>query len=185
MSRLKAMAPPPPVGKSKATSSSISSSESLSHVLMFHDLVRNEKVLNDGATEEKFLQFAMNQEFCRKRWEAAEQEVQRIQIELQNSEQEVKKLEMKLHQARDLLASETSLRKRAENERDSLSSKWEQVREMIGTDQGGQTLADDTRQRLVKLSASVMSRRETGVFSPGVHTGLSPVCEIDSTGSIP
>jgi len=175
------MAPPPPPGaKSKMTTSA----DSLSLLLMFDDLTRNEKVLNDGATEEKFHQFALNQEFCRKRWEAAEQEVQRVQIELQNSEQEVKKLEMKLHQARDLLASETSLRKRAENERDSLSSKWEQVREMIGTDQGGQTLADDTRQRLVKLSASVMSRRETGVFSPGVHTGLSPVCEIDSTGSI-
>ena len=44
-------------------------------------------MLNDGATEEKFHQFAINQEFCRKRWEAAEQEVQRVQIELQNSEQ--------------------------------------------------------------------------------------------------
>ena len=65
-----------------------------------------------------------------------------------------------------------------------MAQKWDLVRELIGTDQGGQTLADDTRQRLVKLSASVMSRRETGIFSPGVNTGLSPVCEIDSTGSI-
>jgi len=186
MSRIKAMAPPPPVGgKSKAISSN-SSSESLSLVLMFDDLVRNEKVLNDGATEEKFLQFAVNQEFCRKRWEAAELEAQRMQIELQESEQEVKKLEMKLNQARELLAAESNARKKAESDRDSLAQKWEMVRELIGTDLGGQTtLADETRQRLVKLSASVLSRRETGVFSPGgAPTGLSPVCEIDSTGSI-
>ena len=68
-------------------------------------------------SEEKFLQFALNQEFCRKRWEASEIEVQRVQIELQNSEQEVRKLEMKLAQARDLLAGETNLRKRAEYDR--------------------------------------------------------------------
>jgi len=182
MSRMKGMAPPPPPG-GKAKSAT-STSADLSLLLMFDDLTRNEKVLNDGTTEEKFLQFAINQEHCRKRWEAAEHEYQRLQIELQSSEQEVRKLEMKLNQARDLLASETSLRKKAENDRDSLAQKWDLVRELIGTDQGGQTLADDTRQRLVKLSASVMSRRETGIFSPGVNTGLSPVCEIDSTGSI-
>jgi len=183
MSRLKAMAPPPPPGgKSK---SSTESSDSLSLLLMYDDLTRNDKVLNDGATEEKFLQFALNQEFCRRRWEASELEVQRVQIELQGSEQEVRKLEMKLAQARDLLAAETSLRKKAENERESLGQKWELVRELISTDQqGGQTLNDDTRLRLAKLSASVMSRRETGIFSPGGPTGLSPVCEIDSTGSI-
>merc|ERR1719318_787059 len=109
-----------------------------------------------------------------------------MQIELQESEQEVKKLEMKLSQARELLAAESNARKKAESDRDSLAQKWEMVRELIGTDLGGQTMmADETRQRLVKLSASVMSRRETGVFSPGgAPTGLSPVCEIDSTGSI-
>ena len=60
---------------------------------------------------------------------------------------------------------------------------------MISTEQGGHTLNDDTRLRLAKLEASVTSRRgtlggERGAFSPGGPTGLSPVCEIDSTGSI-
>jgi len=157
---------------------------------MFDDLNRNGKVLNDGVSEEKFLQFALNQEFCRKRWEASEIEVQRVQIELQNSEQEVRKLEMKLAQARDLLAGETNLRKRAEYDRDLLGQKWELVRELITTEQGGHTMNDETRNRLAKLEASVSSRRgtmgggERGMFSPGAPTGLSPVCEIDSTGSI-
>ena len=102
MSRMKGMAPPPPPG-GKAKSAT-STSADLSLLLMFDDLTRNEKVsfnnriftllflpllqvLNDGTTEEKFLQFAINQEHCRKRWEAAEHECQRLQIELQSSEQ--------------------------------------------------------------------------------------------------
>ena len=38
---------------------------------------------------------------------------------------------MKLGQARDLLATETGLRKKAEQDRDGLSYKWEMVRELI------------------------------------------------------
>ena len=44
---------------------------------------------------------------------------------------QVRKLEMKLGQARDLLATETGLRKKAEQDRDGLSFKWEMVRELI------------------------------------------------------
>ena len=38
---------------------------------------------------------------------------------------------MKLGQARDLLASETSLRKKAEQDRDQIAAKWDLVRELI------------------------------------------------------
>ena len=114
------------------------------------------QVLSSGAAEERFLQFASNQDLCRKRWEAAEVELQRLQIELQSSDQvsccstcgpdwtgclftlfcqEVKKLEMKLAQARELLQSESDLKKKAEQEREVLSQKWELVRELISSDQ--------------------------------------------------
>ena len=102
--------------------------------------------------------------------------------------QEVQKLEMKLSQARDLLSSETSLRRKAEGERDSLGQKWELVRELI-TDHG-QTMNDDTRHRLAKLEASVSTSRRysKAVFSPGgpfsAGADLSPVSERDSTASI-
>ena len=64
---------------------------------------------------------------------------------------------MKLNQARDLLASETSLRKKAESDRDAMGAKWEMVREVIAD--GGQTMNDDTRLRLAKLEASVSNSR--------------------------
>ena len=94
---------------------------------------------------------------------------------------------MKLNQARDLLSSETSLRKKAEVERDTLGQKWDMVREVIAD--GGQTINDDTRLRLAKLEASVSTSRRWSavggnIFSPGAGTGLSPVSERDSMGSI-
>jgi len=179
----KMLAPPPPKGRQLAIQPSQSSSESL--VFMFDELTRNSKVLTEG-TEEQFLQFAINQEFCRQRWEAAESDVAKLRVELDTCEQEVRKMVMKLEQARDLLANETNLRKKAEQDRDFLNQKWELVKELLGVDNGGQTLNDDTRMRLQKLEASFSSRRctTTNLFSPGNGVALSPVNEIDSTASI-
>ena len=85
--------------------------------------------------------------------------------------QEVRKLEMKLSQARELLSVETNLRKKAESERDGLGQKWELVRELI-SEGGGNTMNDDTRLRLAKLEASVSTSRfgpgGGNIFSPGV-----------------
>ena len=91
-------------------------------------------MLTEGC-ESKFLHFANNQGLCRKRWEAAEIEVQRLSIELQKSEQEVRKLERNLVTARQMHSAETDLRKRAEYERDLLGQKWELVRDLM-SDQG-------------------------------------------------
>jgi len=183
---MKGMAPQPPSIKPKPIIKGSSESRQ-AMVLLFDELVRNELVLEEGSAEEKFLQFTVNQDFCRKRWEAAEVECQRLQIELQNTEQVVKKLEFNLNQAREILAGETSLRKKAENERDLVSERWEQVKELISSDQG-LTMNDATRQRIERLEASMsFNRRGTvgggAVFSPG-QQGLNPICEIDSTGSI-
>ena len=100
--------------------------------------------------------------------------------------QEVLKLEMKLNQARELLSVETVQRKKAESERDGLSEKWEQVRELI-SDQG-HSFNDDTRLRLAQLEATTSRRHSKALFSPGAPfsggADLSPVSERDSTASI-
>ena len=92
---------------------------------------------------------------------------------------------MKLAQAREMLAAETNLRKKADDDRDMLASKWDLVKELISSEHG--QAMDETRMRLAKLEASVTNSRwgvERTMFSPGGQVGLSPVCEIDSTGSI-
>merc|ERR1719376_787774 len=136
------------------TSAEANDPETVSLLMMFDDLVRNQKVLAEGDSDSRFLQFSTNQEHCRRRWAAAEREVIRLQLELQGSEQEVRKLEMKLSQARELHASKEKRRKKAESESSALGQKWELVRELI-TGDNGQTLPDDTRLRLAKLEASV------------------------------
>jgi len=174
--------PPPPQGKKqRLTSSSESESqdpETHSLLVMFDELVRNEKVLTEGC-ESKFLHFANNQGLCRKRWEAAEIEVQRLSIELQKSEQEVRR---NLVAARQLHSTETDLRKRAEYERDLLGQKWELVRDLM-SDQG-QSMNDETRLMIAKVDASISTiRRPQGnqnIFSPGGHC-LSPLNEYDTT----
>ena len=139
----------------------------------------------EGDGDSKFLQFASNQDHCRRRWEAAEREVIRLQLELQHSEQDVRKLEMKLNQARELHSTEEKRRKKAESESSALGKKWELVRDLI-TGDNGQTLTDDTRLRLAKLEASVSTSRRGNMFSPGAGTGLdlSPVSEGESFASI-
>jgi len=190
MTRNKGAAPAPPVrpkptvkfsnsanandGNSKAATGS-------SLVLLFDELTRNSRVLREGGCEEQFLQFAANQGLCRKRWHAAEGELLRMRTELERCEGEVRKLELKLEQARDLLSTETSQRKKAEQERDMMGQKWDMVREFIS--QSGDTMNDETRTRLQRLEASFASRKGAAIFSPGAGLGLSPVHE-DSTCSI-
>lgn len=153
MSRNKGFAPPPPArlkpgvkpGGRAELEPGAKRERPDSLVVLFDELTRNAKVLREGG-EEQFLQFATCQEECRRKWQAAEGEVARVAEELHTCETEVsrtskglqanpgaqvRKLEMKLGQARDLLAAETGLRKKAEQDRDGLSMKWEMVRELI------------------------------------------------------
>jgi len=156
-------------------------------VTMFDDLTRNSKVLMEGAAEKCFLNFASSQELCRRKWESAQIEVLKLKEEILKCEGNLKKLEMQLGQARDLLANETTYRKRAETERDTLAEKWQLVRELITEGGGGNTINDATKIKFQKLEASLSSRRGTALFSPGQGGGvpLSPVNERDSSsGSI-
>ena len=60
-----------------------------------------------------------------------------MRTELERCEGEVRKLELKLEQARDLLSTETSQRKKAEQERDMMGQKWDMVRELFRASQSG------------------------------------------------
>ena len=61
---------------------------SISILTEFDDLVRNEKVLNEGS-ERQFLKFVNNCELNRRRWEQSEHECQRLSIELTKASHEI------------------------------------------------------------------------------------------------
>lgn len=102
----------------------------LSLLTRFDDLGRNANVLFQSS-EEEFLRFVVNIGVARRRWENAELECQRLNIELTKASQENQSLEQKLLMARSMLDSELSLRKRAEQERDRLQHKLNLFRQIV------------------------------------------------------
>jgi Rac GTPase-activating protein 1 len=64
---------------------------------------------------EEFIQFAVNQEENRKKWLAAVQETQRLQRELEKTNQNITVLDAKLNHARRLLDKEKKKRLEAES----------------------------------------------------------------------
>jgi len=139
MTRNKGAAPAPPVrpkpcvkfsNSANANAGNSKAATGSSLVFLFDELTRNSRVLREGGCDGQFKQVAANQGLCRKRWHAAEGELLRMRTELERCEGEVRKLELKLEQARDLLSTETSQRKKAEQERDMMGQKWDIVREL-------------------------------------------------------
>jgi len=181
MPRGKMMAPPPPLmAKPKTTNPTPSSSL----VFIFDELMRNSQVLTQSC-EDKFLTFLQNEEESIKQMKQLHKENERLNNELHNSINEAQRLEQKLQLARNLLAEENSRARKAEHEKQVLSDKFDMVRDLL-TAEHGQTLNNETRQKLQRLEASVSSLREARniVMSPGGALELSVVNEVNSTGSI-
>ncbi|XP_023339530.1 uncharacterized protein LOC111709844 [Eurytemora carolleeae] len=162
----KAMAPPPPPrGKFSGSAENISSYRSL--VLQFDDIMRRNEVLYESC-EDKFSTYVINSGISIRRFKEIERENERLQSQLDKSFQEARILEKKLNQARNLLAEENARTRRAEQEREAISQKFEMVRELLLTDNGN-TLNNETRQKLKRLEASVTSLKQ------GARLVMSPV----------
>ena len=136
-------------------------------------------------SEEHFQAFLNSNQQTIKRVKEIEHENERLHSQLSKSVAESRGLEQRLLQARNLLSEESSRARRAEQERDAIAQKFELVRELL-TEEQGNNLNNETRQKLNKLQASVSSLR-SGVRiynSPG-GLDLSVVNELESTsGSI-
>jgi len=180
------MAPPPPVAvKRKLNDAADSSSNNI--VFAFDKLKRNNQVLTQFC-EDKFLAFLIGEESAMKGRSFLEKENIRLNSELQKAIVEAQRLEQKLMQARNLLSEETFRAKKAEQEKQIISDKFMMVRELL-TAEHGNTLNNETRQKLQRLEASVSSLRGAAAskvitMSPGGALELSVVNEINSTGSI-
>jgi len=137
---------------------------SISILTEFDDLVRNEKVLNEGS-EKQFLKFVNNCELNRRRWEQSEHECQRLSIELTKASHEITGLETKLHQARIMFDKESQARKLAESQRDRLASQLQAFRQLVMEADG----MDEGTLRKMKNFESVNDGGYYGnVLSPGL-----------------
>jgi hypothetical protein len=119
--------------KEKRSKGGIMAESNGSLVLQFDELSRNSNVLQTS-DDEQFLRFVLNAGLNRRRWENAELECQRLGIELTKAAQEIGGLEHKLSHARTMLDNELLLRKKAEGERDRLSSQISLLRQLVMDD---------------------------------------------------
>jgi len=149
--------------------------EDFSLTAAFDELTRNSAILSRGI-EKEFLRFVENCGDCRLRWENAELECQRLNIELTRSVQEIQVLETKLRQARTLLDAEQSSRKKAESERDKVVQMLTGVRDLVDKDEVCKTniekIKDLTLGRGRKLD-------KANLLSPGIFS--SPICGLEVT----
>jgi len=121
---------------------------------------------------------------------SVERECSRLHDQADKHIQEIRALEQKLNQARNLLSEENLRARKSEQEKEIITKKFDQMRELLLGDHGT-TLNNETKQKLQRLEASVTSLRNAQrgsrhILSPALGGGvdLSVVNEIDSTGSI-
>lgn len=92
----------------------------LSLLAHYDEIIRcYEEYFEDDISEE-FLSFAEHQELCRMEWLKSVNECKRLQSELEKANHEIGDFSNKLKNARRLLDQEKKMRKRAEEERNSL-----------------------------------------------------------------
>ncbi|XP_031836061.1 rac GTPase activating protein tumbleweed [Nomia melanderi] len=158
---------------------------SLSLLASHDEVVRCTDVLVNGACEEEFLQFAINQEEMRQKWLASIQECQRLHSALEKAHQEAADLDRKLSHARRLLDEEKRKRRTVEEQRNSLERQIAMARDLLFND-GGRNLNDETREKLQFLNNTTLNGRHSNIHVKDVHQNdkLNTIAELDSTGSI-
>ena len=109
-SRLKTPMKPPTVTRKN-------SAPNLSLVAAYDDLMRNSAVFHNGA-EEKFLTFVKIAKDMRRKWEHAETERQRLNIEINTMEKQLAVKDHKIRQAQQMVNVEMRERARIEHDRD-------------------------------------------------------------------
>lgn len=158
---------------------------SLSLLASHDEVVRCANVLINGACEEEFLKFAINQEEMRQKWLASIQECQRLHTALEKAHQEAADLDRKLSHARRLLDEEKKRRRAVEEQRNSLERQITMVRDLLFND-GGRNLNNETREKLQFLNNTTLNGRHSNIHIKDVHQNdkLNTIAELDSTGSI-
>ncbi|XP_011300872.1 rac GTPase-activating protein 1-like [Fopius arisanus] len=157
---------------------------SLSIMATHDELVRCTNVLVNGACEEEFLQFAINQEEMRQKWLASVQECQRLHSALEKAHHESADLDRKLSHARRLLDEEKRRRRLAEDQRNSLERQIALARDLLFND-GGRNLNDETREKLQFLNNTTLNGRPSNAHLKDLQNEkLNTIAELDSTGSL-
>ncbi|XP_025988190.1 rac GTPase-activating protein 1 [Solenopsis invicta] len=154
---------------------------SLTLLATYDELVRCTNVLINGACEEEFLQFALNQEEMRQKWLASVQECQRLHSALDKAHNEITSLDRKLRHARRNLEEENRKRRAIEEQKDFLEKQIASAREFLFNDRG-KSVNDETREKLQFLN-NTSQNRQSNLHDVPIDK-LNTIAELNSTGSL-
>lgn len=145
----------------------------LSFIAQFDDINRINAVLNDGCSEERFLEFAKQMEWVRSKWAAAEAEAARLQTELDSTLSKLEKWEAKFAHVRKLLDGEKRERNVVLKKYSELNKLLEMARDLLFNDNRTK-LNDETLQKLAFLNGTAQQD----------HAKLTGIPELNSTGTL-
>ncbi|XP_049777491.1 rac GTPase-activating protein 1 [Schistocerca cancellata] len=163
----------------------LASGMAASLVAQYDDLIRCTNVITGGGCEPEFIKFVLNQEECRKRWLASEQECKRLRLELEKLNAVKENLEMNLSMARRIVDMEKKKRRQAEEERDSLEKQIGLVREVVFIEN---RINDETKERLAFLNNTAsrsrvsIGRQDGNILEAQRLSAIKEDC--DTTGSL-
>ena len=151
MGKPRAPLPPTPAASRlktpmKPTVTRKNSAPNLSVVAAYDDLMRNSAIFHNGA-EEKFLAFVKIAKNMRRKWEHAETERQRLNIEINTMEKQLAVKDQKIRQAQQMVNVEMRERARIEHDRDSLQRQWFALQELVNHD-GAKNITNETLQSI-------------------------------------
>lgn len=115
------------------------------------DIARCSSVLAEGI-EGEFIKFVAQQEECRKKWLAAENEAIRLKQDIAKITAENEALEVKLKHARSQVEIEIKKRMKAEAAQDHMERQVALIRELLNDKDTMSRLNDNERQTLIQIS---------------------------------
>lgn len=152
------------------------------------DIARCSSVLAEGI-EGEFIKFVAQQEECRKKWLAAENEAIRLKQDIAKITAENEALEVKLKHARSQVEIEIKKRMKAEAAQDHMERQVALIRELLSDKDTMSRLNDNERQTLIQISQchpddrSSPRKRRSAVHDESTCSILSPSdVSCDTTG---
>lgn len=166
-------------GTSEGSSAYTGSSNDLTIVALFDDLVRLMRRRRDKRMEDSFLNFAEEARRMFNKYNQAMQDCQRLNNLLEMKVQENSEIEIRLNRARHILDEEKKKTYKVTREKEELEEQLDQVRDLLFKDNRVK-LGDEAKARLSFLNKNKQSFDGNGFAGKN----LTAIQEINSTGSM-
>lgn len=136
----------------------------------------------------EFLQFIINQEECRKKWAAAENECARLQGQVQLSQAEIERQEKKILETRRQLELKLDTLSRFERDKNSMDIRFRSAITLINSYMSDMRIGSETKERLAGVKALLeggeLKKAQQVAFTRSPGGALDTISEAETTGKL-